>query len=170
MLASLAEVESCRAAIGQLQGAVGADERAGEEARRRGAAEQCAERERHERERHEREARDLALLEEARRRQQQLLGPNPNPNPNPNPIPNPNPSPNPNPNPSRNQARRRQQLLLGARRALDAEATHSSAVSARLEAELVSLASLVYAAYCSLVCSPVYMHCARLHCAGPPPA
>ena len=91
-------------------------------------------------------------------------------NPHPHPIPIPSPSPSPNPNPNRNQERRRQQLLLRARRALDAEATHSSAVSARLEAELVSLASLVYAAYCSLVCSLVYMHCARLHCAGPPPA
>jgi hypothetical protein len=28
----------------------------------------------------------------------------------------------------------------------------------------------VCAACCSLVCSLVYRHCARLHCAGPPPA
>ena len=104
VMASLADVESCRAAIAQLQGAMGADERAGEEARRRGAAEQSAERQRQERELHEQEARDLALLE---------------------------------------QARRRQHELVEARRALEAEAAHSSAVSARLETELVSVVSIV---------------------------
>ena len=104
VMAYLAEVESCRAAIAQLQGAVGAEERAGEEARRRGAAEECAERQRQERELHEQEARDLALLE---------------------------------------QARRRQHELVEARRGLEAEAAQSSAVSSRLEAELVRVVSVV---------------------------
>ena len=104
VMASLADVESCRAAIAQLQGAMGADERAGKEARRRGAAEQSAERQRQERELHEQEAHDLALLE---------------------------------------QARRRQHELVEARRALEAEAAHSRAVSARLETELVSVVSIV---------------------------
>ena len=72
--ASLAEAESCRAAIAQLEAAVSADERARrEEARRRAAAEQRAERQRHERELHEREARELTLLEQARRRQRELV-------------------------------------------------------------------------------------------------